>query len=127
MVYDQNVTIDENIKEMSKAISKVGSGELTYSIRDTELNGVKIQVDDFIAIANGNIVAADKDKTLVAKSLLQSLINDDSEIVTIFYGNEGSKEEAEELAQYCDELLPDIDVEIIDGKQDIYSYIISVE
>ncbi len=127
MVYDQNVTIDENIKEMSKAISKVGSGELTYSIRDTELNGVKIQVDDFIAIANGNIVAADKDKTLVARSLLQSLINDDSEIVTIFYGNEGSKEEAEELAQYCDELLPDIDVEIIDGKQDIYSYIISVE
>lgn len=127
MVYDQNVSIDDNIKEMSEAIKHVGSGELTYSIRDTEINGVKIEVDDYIGIGNGNIVAASKNKEEVAKALLKNLVKEDSEIVTIFYGNEGSKDEAEVLANYCNELTPDIDVEIIEGKQDIYSYIIAVE
>ncbi len=127
MVYDQNVSIDDNIKEMSETISKVGSGEVTYSIRDTEINGVHIEKDDFIAIGNGDIIASNKDKEVVTKELLKSLIKEDSEIVTIFYGQDSSKSEAEALADYCNSLMSDIDFEIIDGKQDIYSYIIAVE
>lgn len=127
MVYDQNVDIDDNVNEMSEAIKNVGSGEVTYSIRDTEINGVKIAVDDYIGIGNGNIIAAAKDREQVTKDLLKSLITDESEIVTIFYGKDASIEDAEALANYCNELLSDVDVEIIEGKQDIYSYIIAVE
>lgn len=127
MVYDQNVDIDENVKEMTKAITNVGSGEVTYSIRDTEINGVKISVDDYMGIANGQIIVSLKDMTEATKELLKNLIKEDSEIVTIFYGEGVTKAEVDEIANYCNEVSPDIDVEIIDGKQDIYSYIIAVE
>ncbi len=127
MVYDQNVEIDENVEEMTKAIKNVGSGEVTYSIRDTEINGVKIAVDDYMGIADGKIIVSCKDKAEASQKLLAALIKEDSEIVTIFYGQDVTKEEVEALADYCNEVAPDIDVEVIDGKQDIYSYIISVE
>ena len=127
MVYDQNVDIDENVKEMTKAITNVGSGEVTYSIRDTEINGVKISVDDYMGIANGKIIVSCKDMAEATKELLKNLIKEDSEIVTIFYGEGVTKAEVDEIANYCNEVSPDIDVEIIDGKQDIYSYIIAVE
>ena len=127
MVYDQNVDIDENVKEMTKAITNVGSGEVTYSIRDTEINGVKISVDDYMGIANGKIIVSCKDMAEATKELLKNLIKEDSEIVTIFYGEGVTKAEVDEIANYCNEVSPDIDIEIIDGKQDIYSYIIAVE
>lgn len=127
MVYDQNVDIDVNVAEMTSAIQNVKSGEVTYSIRDTEINGVKIEVDDYMGIANGKIVVSCKDKAETSRKLLKELVTEDSEIVTIFYGQDINKAEVEALAAYCNEIAPDIDVEVIDGKQDIYSYIIAVE
>ncbi len=127
MVYDQNADMDTNISEMTSAVAHVQSGEVTYSIRDTEIKGVKIANGDYMGIANGEIVVSTKDRLDATKELLKNILVEDSEIVTIFYGQGVEKDEIDSLSAVCEEILPGIDVELIDGKQDIYSYIIAVE
>ena len=119
--------MEANIAQMSEAISNVTSGEITYSIRDTEIGGVKINADDFMGIVNGEIVVSTKEKSDALKSLLESCITEDSQIVTFFCGNDVDPEDFPALEAICGEINSDVEVEIIEGKQDIYSYIIAVE
>lgn len=127
MVYDQNEDIDTNLEEMTNAVKHVNSGELTYSIRDTEIEGVKINQGDYIGIANGKIVVSTKDRKEACKGMLENLVEDESEIVTVFYGNDVTKEDAAKLQDLIHEINENVDVELIEGKQDIYSFIIAVE
>lgn len=127
MVFDQTADFDTNCEEMTAAISKVKSGEITYSIRDTEINGVKICANDYMGISDGEIVVSTKERNEAARELLKKRIDDSSEIVTIFYGNDVSEEEAVELEKYCTSLNEDVEVELINGSQEIYSYIIAIE
>ena len=127
MVYDTNNDIDDNIETMSDVVSEIKTGELTYSIRDTEVDGVKIRKDDFIGIAGSKIVVADADRIFAIKALIERLIDEDSEIVTIFYGKDVQEEEAKEIRSHVQLINEDIEVELINGKQDIYSYVVSVE
>ncbi len=127
MVFDMSLDIDTNAEEMTEAIKNVNSGEVTYSVRDTEINGVKIQAGDYMGIANGKIVVSTTERIDATKSLLKKCINDESAIVTFFYGNNVSYDEVTELESYCIEINSDIEVELIEGNQDIYSYIIAVE
>ena len=127
MVFDQNESIERNYEQMTEALANVGSGELTYSIRDTEVNGVTIKSGDYIGIANGKIVVSTTDRKLASKELLANLITEDSEIVTIFYGKDVTLEDAEVLKAQAEEINSSVDVELILGKQDIYSFIIAVE
>ena len=87
----------------------------------------RLKKDDFIGITGGKIVVSIPNRLNAIKSLVEHLITDDSEIVTIFYGNGVSEKESKELRAYVQELNDDIEVEVIYGKQEIYSYIISVE
>ncbi|MBE6137026.1 MAG: DAK2 domain-containing protein [Erysipelotrichaceae bacterium] len=127
MYYDPESDMEANIAQMSEAISNVTSGEITYSIRDTEIGGVKINADDFMGIVNGEIVVSTKEKSDALKSLLESCITEDSQIVTFFCGNDVDPEDFPALEAICGEINSDVEVEIIEGKQDIYSYIIAVE
>ncbi|HHW80074.1 MAG TPA: DAK2 domain-containing protein [Acholeplasmataceae bacterium] len=127
MAFDPAMTVDENVEEMMEAISNMKSGEVTYSIRDTEINGVKIKKDDFIGIAAGEIKVSEKTKLNAAKKLIKLLIDEDSEIITVFYGNDVSEAEVEKLAEFIYKENKNIEVETVAGKQDVYSYIISVE
>ncbi len=127
VVFNQNANIDEVVEEMKTAISHVKSGEITYSIRDTELNGIKIETDDYMGILDGDIVVSTKDRMDAAHELITKSLDDESVIVTIFYGNDVTEDEVSELEEYCTNLNDDIDVEIVAGKQDIYSYIIAIE
>ncbi|MGI6359925.1 MAG: hypothetical protein ACOX02_02630 [Acholeplasmatales bacterium] len=127
MVYDTSNDIDDNLEAMSDVVSEVKTGELTYSIRDTEVNGVKIKKDDFIGITGGKIVVSDKDRKFAIKALIESILDEDAEILTLFYGKDVSDDEAKEIRDHVQALNSEVEVELINGKQDIYSYIVSVE
>ncbi len=126
MAYDATRNIDENIAEMEQAVSEVKTGEVTYAIRDTEINGIKIAVNDFMSILNGNIIASVKERVEAAKVLLKETITDETSVVTVFAGKGVEESESAELEDYCRELSEDVEVEIVQGDQDIYSYIISI-
>jgi DAK2 domain fusion protein YloV len=127
MVFDQTRELDENLEEMSDVVSDVNSGEITYAVRDTTVNGVEIKKDDYIGIYNNKIAVSTNTRLKTTKNLLKQMITDEAEIVTIFFGQDVSEKEVEKIAEYIENIAPDVDVDIIDGKQDIYSYIIAVE
>ena len=127
MVFDANQDIDDNLESMNEAVSEIKTGELTYSIRDTEVNGLKINKGDFIGITGGEIVVSLPDRLVAVKALVENLLDEDSEIVTIFYGKDVNESEAKQLRNHIHELNDDVDVEMINGKQDIYAYVLSVE
>ncbi len=126
-MFDSNQGLEENLKEMNDLIANVKTGEVTYAVRDTEINGVKIAKDEYMGIANGNIVCSHKERDLTVNHLVDSLIDEDAEIVTIMFGKGVEEKELEELGLYLDQKFPEIEVEFIDGNQDIYSFIIAVE
>ena len=127
MVFDLNNDIDKNYEDMTEAINHMKSGEVTYAVRDTEIKGVKITSGDFMGISKEGIVCSLPTRAEATKDLLSKLIDEESEIVTLFYGIDVSDDEVEELAEFISTLNEDIEVEIIEGKQEIYSYIIAVE
>ncbi|MGE4320639.1 MAG: DAK2 domain-containing protein [Acholeplasmataceae bacterium] len=127
MAFDPTQEIDDNIEEMTEIVSKMRSGEITYAVRDTELGGVQIKKGDFIGITEGKIKVATQSRVETAKKLLDDMINEDREIITIFYGLETDEDELEAIVTYAKQLNPDLDVDLIEGQQEIYSYIISVE
>jgi uncharacterized protein len=103
------------------------SGEITYAVRDTELNGVKIKTGDFIGITKNEIKVSTPDRLETAKVLLDDMIDMDREIITIFHGNDADEDEIEMIVAHAKKLNPDIEVDLIEGKQDIYTYIFAVE
>ena len=127
MYFDPEADMETNLASMTEALGNVKSGEITYSIRDTEISGVEIHVGDFMGIAGKEIVVSTKEKEDALVALLKKIISDESQIATFFYGADVKKEEVDKLEELCQEINPDMDVEIINGKQDIYSYIIAVE
>ncbi len=127
MVFDPSAEAATNFNEMQDAIKNVNSGEITFAVRDTEINNVTIKSGDFIGIVNGKIVSSKEKRIDTSKAVLETCINEDSQITTIFFGKDADETELEELEKYCYSLNKDIEVEIIEGNQDIYSYIIAVE
>lgn len=127
MTFDAEQTMEANLEAMTEAVEYVKTGEVTYSIRDTEIGGVKIAAGDFMGIANGEIIVSTKNQKDALNGTLESLIDEESQIVTFFCGNDAKEEEIELLEDMCRTYNSSVEVEIIEGKQDIYSYIIAVE
>lgn len=127
MVFDNTQEVDDNIESMSEIISNMTTGELTYAVRDTEMNGVKIQKGDFIGISKGNILVSIPNRLEAIKGLLDSIVKETSEIVTLFFGKDVEESEVQLVKEYLLTINEDIEVEIINGKQDIYAYIVAVE
>jgi len=126
-MFDANQGLEENVSEMTELISSVKTGEVTYAVRDTEYKGVQIKKDEFIGIANGEIITSNVQRKDTVCKLIQELVNEESEIVTIMYGATVTEKELEEVMLSVDSHYPEIEVEVIEGNQDIYSYIIAVE
>lgn len=124
MVFDNTQEVDDNIESMSEIISNMTTGELTYAVRDTEMNGVKIQKGDFIGISKGNILVSIPNRLEAIKGLLDSIVKETSEIVTLFFGKDVEESEVQLVKEYLLTINEDIEVEIINGKQDIYAYIV---
>ena len=127
MAFDETASLDENVEAMTEAIKNVKASEVTYAVRDTEINGVKIKSGDFMGILNGEIVISTEKRIDAVKHVLQTSVSEDTLIVTIFSGAGVKVEEVNELVEYTKELNSDVEVQVVDGKQDIYSYIVAVE
>ncbi|MED4968626.1 DAK2 domain-containing protein [Parageobacillus toebii] len=127
LAFNPSLSEEQNEKAMTLALSRVKTGQVTFSVRDTTIDGVEIEKDDYMGLADNKIVAAERDKLSVTKQLLNTLIDEDSEIVTMIYGEEATEEEVEAIVSYIEETYPDVEVEVHNGKQPLYPFIFSVE
>lgn len=126
VMFNPEVGADENEAEMEEAIAHVKSGEVTYAIKDTTYEGLQIKAGEYMGIFGKAIVTSQPDMMSAAKSLLEKMLDDDSELVTLIYGEGATKEQAEELGRFVEE-HSDAEVEIHNGEQPVYSFIIGVE
>ncbi|HET7579605.1 MAG TPA: DAK2 domain-containing protein [Bacillales bacterium] len=127
IAFNPGADFETNEKQMTESAGHVKSGQVTFAVRDTTKDGFDIKKGDFIAIADGEIVATDEQELDVTKSLLEKMVSEDDEIVTIIYGEDANEDETEELTAYLEEHFPDVEVEVHGGGQPVYSYIVSVE
>ena len=120
--------IDEIVKTEIEVVNNVSTLEVTYSIRDTEINGIKIKKGDYICIYNGDLIASDKDRvTAVKKSLKKISDFSDKQVMTILCGQDVKIEECDSIREFAETLNSYIEVYPLKGNQDIYSYIIGIE
>ncbi|WP_106497663.1 DAK2 domain-containing protein [Lentibacillus sp. Marseille-P4043] len=127
LAFHPEADIIENKKLMEQASRQVKTGQVTYAVRDTQIDGITIENGHFMGIADGKINATDPDKAQTVKLLLNEMITEDDEILTILQGEDASDAEVESLVEYIEETYEDIEVEVHKGNQPIYSYILSVE
>lgn len=126
VMFNPEVELEENLAEMQEAIDHVKSGEVTYAIKDTTYEGLEIKKDEYMGIFGKDIVVSCPDCLEASKVLVDKMVDEDSELVTLIYGKEATKEQAQALADYIEE-TSDAEVEIYDGKQPVYSFILGVE
>ncbi|EKU43208.1 DAK2 domain-containing protein [Lysinibacillus capsici] len=127
LAFNPDAAVDVNKKTMSEAFTNVKTGQVTYAVRDTSIDGVEIHKDDFMALAEGKIVLSTPALKDAAEKVIKDLVNEDAEIVTVIYGEDTTEQAASELVAFIEENYPDVEVELFDGKQGLYPYIISVE
>ena len=124
---DISLNIEENLKNMEEAIEHVKTAQVTYAVRDTEIDNIKIKKDDIIGIQKDDILAIGDDIEKVSFELLKKIVDEDSSLITIFYGEETKEEEVMELAEKLEEEFEDFDIEVVFGGQPLYYYIFSIE
>jgi DAK2 domain fusion protein YloV len=127
LAFNPSTDLETNESVMNDALEHVKTGQITFAVRDTQIDGLEIQKDDFMGIAEGKIVVKNKDKAKVAEDLLSQMLDEDSEILTIIYGEDINEEEVNKLTQFVEENFGDVEVEIHNGKQPLYSFIFSIE
>ena len=125
--YLPDVSAEENQEAMVEAISTVKTGQVTYAVRDTEIDGFEIRENDYMGIGDKSILAVGTDMNTVTLEMLDRMIDEDTEMVSIYFGSESSEDDATVIAEAIEEKYPDVDVEVNDGGQPIYYYVISVE
>ena len=127
IMFNFEASPEENFEEMKAALSNVKSGEVTFAIRDSEINGVQVKKDDFIGIMEKEIVADNKNKFEVLKALLDRMVDEDSSLITLIVGEDVSEEEVEKAKEFIAENYSDLDLDLHIGKQPVYSFLIGVE
>ncbi len=126
IMFNPEVDLDDNMAEMNEAIENVKSGEVTYAIKDTTYDGLEIKKDEYMGILGKAIVVSNPNCLDATKRLLDKMLDEDSELVTLIYGDTATKEQADEICEYI-ENHSDAEVEIHEGNQPVYSFIIGVE
>ena len=127
MVYNPQATAEENFANMQEVLSTVSTLEVTHAVRDTNIEGVEIKKDEFMGIRNGKIIVSNLSLNTVLEELLEKSLDEDSEIVTLYLGEESTEEYTDFLEQLIEEKYPDVEVELIESGQPVYPYIIGVE
>ena len=116
----------ENAESMEEEMQLIKSGQVTYAVRDTNMDGKDIKQGDFMGLTDKTIVSVGSDLQGTAKELIESLLDEDSELVSLYYGSDATKEQAEQLAEDIESTHEDVEVEVQYGGQPVYSYFISV-
>ena len=127
LAFNPSSDIIANENNMKAALGHVKTGQITYAVRDTSIDGLQIETGDFMGLAEGKIVVKSKDKTESSRELLKSMIDEDTEIVTLIKGEDATEEEVESLVSFLEENYDEVEVEVHDGKQPLYSFIFSIE
>ncbi|UXH45454.1 DAK2 domain-containing protein [Rossellomorea vietnamensis] len=127
LAFNPSASVEDNKQLMTEASKQVKTGQVTFAVRDTSIDGVSISKDDFMGIEEGKIVVSDSDRQKSAQTLLETMLDADSEILTILYGEDVTEEDVESLREYVEQHYEDVEVEVHNGKQPLYSYIFSVE
>lgn len=122
-----DLSAEENEEIMLEEIKNVKSGQVTYAVRDTKINDKEIHVDDIMGIGDAGILAVGKDIEETTLAMLAELVDEDSELVSIYYGTDVTEEDASVLTEKIEDLYPDVDVETHFGGQPIYYYVLAVE
>ena len=127
LAFNEDASKEENKENMMGAVASVIDASITYAVRDTTINGKEIHKDDIIGIAAKDIISSGKTVYDVVTDTVDKLMDEDISLVTLFYGEDVSEEDAEVVREAIEEKYPDIDIDVIEGDQPIYYYIISLE
>lgn len=127
LAFNPAESVETNKANMTQGFVHVKTGQVTFAVRDTSIDGVEIRKDDYMALAEGKIILSTPEMMDAAKKVLEELMDEDSEIITIIYGEDATAEQADELQNFIEENYPDAEVEIVEGKQSLYPFILSVE
>ncbi|MFO7153733.1 MAG: DAK2 domain-containing protein [Caldicoprobacter oshimai] len=127
LAFNPDVDAETNVQRMTAALSSVKTGQVTYAVRDSNFDGMSIQKGDILGLIDGKISVVGKDINEVARGLIDNMMDDDSEIITLYYGEQVSAQDAEAIADFVSSRYPDVEVEVHFGGQPLYYYIISVE
>ena len=127
LAFNPELSVEDNKENMTNGFAHVKTGQVTFAVRDTSIDGVEIHKDDYMALSEGKIILSTPSMMDAAKEVVNTLVDDDSEIVTIIFGEDTNEEQANELAAFIEEKNADIEVEVVNGKQSLYPFIISVE
>lgn len=127
ITFDEEMSADEILESMKEAISEVKTGEVTFAVRDTTIDGKEIKKGNYLAISSSKILASSANLNETTMAMLDELIDEDTSLVTLYLGEDAEKSQAEELIEELEEKYPDIDFEAIESKQALYYYIISLE
>ncbi len=120
-------TPEENLAQMTEEMGRVKTGQVTYAVRNTSVDGVEVHEGDIMGIDEHSILAVGKDVADTSFQLLEALVDEDSELISIYYGEDVTEEDAEEFFARVKEKFTDLDVEMYNGGQPIYYYVMSVE
>ena len=127
LAFNESVDLETNKANMTAELENVVSGQITNAVRDTVIDGLAITKDDFMGIVDGKILTADKDRKAATIETLKKMITDDSEIVTIIFGEDSDEKESKEIAAVIEAEYDFLEVEVQEGNQPVYSYLLSVE
>nr|WP_143287273.1 DAK2 domain-containing protein [Caloramator quimbayensis] len=125
--FNPDLNAKDNEEEMLRAISKVKTGQITYAVRDTVFNDVDIKEGNILGILNGKLIKSGEDINKITKEVLDEMVDENSELITIFFGNGLEENDTEEIQNYINEKFSHCDVSFNYGGQPLYYYIISVE
>lgn len=125
--FNPEASLEDNKKAMSESLEHVQTGQVTYSVRDTKIDGVDIKKDQHMGIAEGKIITASDSRVDTLNTLISKMIDEDTEIITILIGEGGTEEEVEAVIEDIEGTHEDVEFEIHNGAQPVYSYLISVE
>ncbi|WP_216828029.1 DAK2 domain-containing protein [Alkalihalobacterium elongatum] len=127
LAFNPMTSLESNRETMKDAMSFVKTGQVTYAVRDTSMDGIEIKKDDFMGIAEKTIISSGPSLVEVTQQLLKNMLDEDSEILTIIWGEGATEETVAEITTFVEENFEDVEVEIHEGKQPLYSFIFSVE
>jgi DAK2 domain fusion protein YloV len=127
IMFNPEASLEDNVSEMKDAMENVKTGQVTFAVRDTNIDGVEVTANQYMALCNKTITACVPEKMDALKKSLEGLVDDDSEIITLICGEDVTDEEKEEAQAYIEETYEDAELEMIDGLQPVYSFIVGVE
>jgi uncharacterized protein len=127
MAFSSERSLEENVEVMSRASKKVKSGQITKSVRDTSVEGLSIRNGDYIGLFDGDIVTTSSNRAESLKQLIEKMVSDEDEIITLICGRQTEQAEVASLVEELEEIYPDLEVEVHQGGQELYDYLLALE